>query len=1171
MSVKWTEEQLAAINAPVGNLLVSAAAGSGKTAVLVNRVIEKITGENPLDVNRLLIVTFTKAAAAEMKTRINERLVSLSKERPEDANIKRQLMLLEKAKIGTMDSFFSDVVKDHFSELSHLGITLDYRIIQEDDLAVISDSIISEILEQKYAEDDSNFIDFVKFFTSDRSDDEIKTFIERVHGFTSSMYDMEYWVKNMSYMYDSSIMKTFSSVLLEDLVIDCDFILSCYNKMIEICDEDEGKDGEEMGSFLAGEREGFGLMKWMGPGCASYQSAYDFATDNGMFEKMPRTTASFAERKAQIKALRDMCKFVFNERIRKKFIVKPDDVKLDCLLLKPVMKVFSKIVLEYEEKLLERKKEIGAFEFSDISRFAMSLFIDEKGDRTALADEVSAEFDEIYIDECQDTNSMQNLFFDTISRGGKNLFLVGDAKQSIYRFRQAEPELFIDRLHHLPKYTPGADGGYILLKENFRSSKGVIDFVNFIFSRVMSNEVGDIAYDETQALSAGRDDFPDSVCPAELHLLSSSVVPAGEKMSSFEQRYLAHLIKEKVESGEQILDEKTGEMRPVEYDDFCVLLRSTTKLSGYIEAFEEQGIPTYSVASSGFYERSEIVFVRSFMKAVGNPLNDIELMGIMHSEIFGFTAEELARLKVKYPVGSIYAKVVSASESGDEKCKSFLEEFSRFRSLFLSLTPCEFLERLYFEKGYYALVGATPQGESRQANLMMFLDMVQGFEKSGHKGMSALIRHIDAIAKNGGRTKCAYVASTGKNVTFMTIHASKGLQFPIVVLAEASANFKKENSDFIFHKKLGAGVRYKDTQYGYKNVTLPYAAIKTKNEMSEISEELRLLYVALTRAQQKIIIVGNIGKKSVEKCSVWSALSDECAVSCVKTAKSYMDFFLSTLVRHPKAQALRELSPFPECVSPCDGDLKVVFGELPVAEDTAPEETVQVCADEDLLRTLEERFSYSYPYSGIFGVAAKATASGLNASRESISDISFARPAFLDKSSLNSAGKGTALHRFMECADLSKLENEFDSQLELLVSKKFLSEVQAKSIDREKVTAFCRSPLYTRILSCDEYLREYRFSFLIDAGELDSSLSENVRDEKVLIQGVTDGVIINADTALIVDYKTDRVKTGEELARKYERQMRLYCRGIEEVLGKRVVGCVLYSFALGNAVEVKTD
>lgn len=1163
--VRWTDEQQCAISAPVGNLLVSASAGSGKTAVLVERIINRITGENHTDINKLLVVTFTKAAAAEMKQRLSARLGEMLRDEPDNINLKRQMMLLESADIGTMDSFFSNLVKEHFHELEQYGITLDYKVIQNEDLAVLSEEVIGDLLESKYALGKDSFYRFIDYFTDDRSDSDIKDFVEQVHAYISSMYEWRYWVMRLPMLYDEGKTQELKSVILQSIKPDLSYLTSLYGDMLALC-----KDIEDFKTKLyPAIFEEFEQVEKVArlTDLGDYNGVQN-AVGNFCFGSLSRTKADYNSQKEYIKCAHNICKDMVLKKIAGKLCVTDEDIEIDNALLYPVMKEFSDFIAEYEDELLKRKVKLGAFEFSDISRFAMSLFIDGQGNETPFCAEIRDMYDEIYIDECQDTNELQNTFFDKISRGGKNLFLVGDAKQSIYRFRNAAPEIFIDRLEHLPSYGSDFDGGYILLKTNFRSSVGVVDFINCIFNRVMSKSAGDIEYDDKQRLTAPQSNTKGNLIPAQVHFVKNPPQKCGEKAAQFEQRYLAKLIKDMVESGEPVYDEKSGTLRPVRYDDFCVLMRSTTKLSGYIKAFEELNIPTYSSASAGFYKQKEIRFAIDFMKAVDNPLKSTELLAVMYSGIFGFTADDLARVKVSVKSAPLYTMVSQCARQGNAKCVEFCDKFNKIRGYSTSLTPSRFLERLYFELGYYALAGAQPNGAQRQANLTMLLDVVESFESNGHTSISSVIRYIDKVARNSDKTKCAYFPAMNEKVSFMTIHASKGLQFPIVVLAQCSAPFKNENSAMVMNKLYGIGVKYKDTVYGYKNVTLPYNALKIHNGKANISEELRLLYVALTRAQQRLILLGSISKNSVINSALhYSVEENKCFLSGVLNSSSYTDLLLRVLVHHPLAQVLRDEVPFDVPVFNSSSKLSVHIEQWSEKEEFTKETPAPVY-DDRLLESIKSRFSYKYEYSDIFGIGAMATASGLNSDKIQISDWQFEKPSFIGANTLAGADRGVAIHRFMECADLKKIGTDIDGQLNSLVSKGQLTHEQARAVDRSKISRFCSSPLYKTILESDEYLREYRFSFLMNAGEVYGDLPDIVSGEKVFVQGVTDGVIIKGDSALIVDYKTDRVKTPEELANRYREQMKIYCRAVSDVLGKKVTGCSLYSFHLGDVVKV---
>ncbi len=1167
--IKWTPNQEQAINAE-GQILVSAAAGSGKTAVLVERVIRKITAEYPCDIDELLIVTFTRAAAQQMKDKISERLEKLISENPDNTHLKKQQILLDKALICTIDSFCSEVVKNNFHLIEDSGITLNYTIIDDSSLSVISREVIDEIAAERFSSGDKDFTSYTEMFTGSRDDANLYSITENIHKYIGAVPNSSQWLSDMIEMYEAeSVEETeWGSIIFTRIADICSACSENINNALTLAGTDENVYAAVSQTLLSDKKHYEDIML----ACTEK----DWDTLASLF---PYTFLNWSRAKKDMdlsvknaaKALRDRAKS-YNAKMESLIAGNNSEFREDMQLLLPAMRALADFQNEYEKRLFKKKTEIQSYEFSDISALAIRILTDENMEKSEVARDYSDKFKEIIVDEYQDTNSVQDLLFHLVSRDETNLFIVGDAKQSIYRFRQAMPEIFIGRRRNLPLYS-GENKGCVLLKKNFRSRKEITSFVNYIFTILMSRKAGDIDYNKEEKLVPGSDCYDDNPSSVQLHVLTNDSEQCGEKIHDnyYEGLYLADKIKRMTENGEMITD--GGVRRPVKYSDFCVLFRSMTGVDKYLRAFTDAGVPVFHRGEDDFYFRSEILLVMSLLKAIDNPMRDIDLLAVMYSGIFGFTADEITAVRADYPGGRLYNSVVKSAQNGNKKCELFLGKLAEYRTMSSVLAPSDFVRKLYDDTDLPVIVSAAADGANKKANLIMFLDKISDYEKNGYFSLTGLIRFIEKIKANNPKEKNAYIAGGDDKVNFMTVHASKGLEFPVVILANCERKGHTETDNILLNSRIGIGAKAKNTAINNIYKTVPYTAVSVLNNMADTAENLRVLYVALTRAKDRLIISGVAGPSSALPEKLTSLAEKYCSSGSVSPFEvlemhTFFDWILSCALMHPCAAKLRSYADSDVFVKEEEeGSFEVFVPEYQTFDFSQKKESVSVLPDIELEKIFESRFSFEYKYKGIEKIAGKMSPSKLNAAETSIDYWEFGKPEFLEEKNISAAHRGTSVHRFMEkCRSFSN--PDIDKELAFMLEKHFLTKEEADCVDRAKIKKFFASELAGRINISKEVYREYEIAYFENAGFFDPSLADVLKNEKIFVQGVIDCIFFENDKAVILDYKTDYCKSSYELVEKYRRQLELYKRAAEEIFDCEVKETYIYSFYLNKEIKI---
>jgi ATP-dependent helicase/nuclease subunit A len=1183
MGVKWTTDQQHAIECCKGSVLVSAAAGSGKTTVLVERVIRRLTDEdNPCSAEDLLIVTFTRAATAQMREKIGAAILKRLSEDPTDRHLRRQYMLLPFAKICTIDSFCNDLVRENFHAL---GISPDYSLLDNETAVIMKNDVCEAMLERAYEEDsDGSFSGLSDMMSSGSSDEDFAKLIIKMYDISTAYPFPDLWLDSLIEEYSQpDINKSCWGVIIKKYVCDMlDYCVSSSNDMMAAMESDSivadaygaavqsdinmyAELREKVNRDWDEALEAFNTVKYMGLGRVS--KGYESETKNAVM------TAR--------KKLKDLLRKVPNI-----MCVSSGEHSEDVRLMRgPVTKLIE-LVKQFGREYSAEKDKMNSADFSDILHRALNLLAvsDGRGGyiKTDLARELSSHYVEILVDEYQDINEAQDMIFKAISADENNLFTVGDVKQSIYRFRQAMPEIFLRRRSTTHSFESGKYPLGITLGSNFRSRVGVTSCVNYIFRQLMSTEAGELEYDDSEALNAAAE-YPERDTPdCELHVVTDK----GNRADTLEAqaRYVARYIDRTVREGKTLVT-KGGALHPASYGDFCILLRTAKNVSSvYANALSERGIPVFSPETGGFFEAAEISFILSLLRVLDNPVQDIPLAAVMLSPLFGFSAGELADIrasaKERLEAGEtepLYRSVAASADEGDEKAAAFLKKIESLRRLSLTLSAGELVRRVCEETGFDAIAGAMPDGERRRLNIGLLCDYAEKYEAAGNLGLSGFIRFIDKVARTSGDLATAARPSENADIVrIMTVHQSKGLEFPICILADMQHAFnERDNTESVLiSSSAGLGMKRR-TEDGISvyDTASRRAAVITSERMGR-SEEMRVLYVALTRAKENLIMVTSVPnpEKGLAKVAVECGIGERANPFAVLRMNNFSDLVLTALMRHPAADELRKLSGVDVPIFLPEKDrfkLKVVVSDSEsFMAESANEQ--KIAAKPVFFDEVCERLDYSDPRSVLSSVPAKRAAS--DGSERGINREYFAssRPAFMSSGGLTPAQRGTATHKFMQFSNYAAARADIESELARLVDVGFLSEDEGKAVNIGAAKRFFMSPLAERIFASDNVMREKKFAALFPAKFFYPELMGEAAEEKIVVQGIADCVFVEDGKLVIVDYKTDTGVDAEALLDRYSAQLGIYREALSQALGMPVKETLLYSFFMNSTVKVGT-
>ncbi|MBR3768038.1 MAG: helicase-exonuclease AddAB subunit AddA [Clostridia bacterium] len=1163
---KWTPEQKNAIEADSGTVLVSAAAGSGKTSVLVERIVRKITSsENAVPPETLLVVTFTNAAAAEMRSRIFSRVTAKISEDPKKKS--EYILLLSKLsemQVCTMDSFCMNLVKQN----SHaLGIDADFRMLESGEEDSLKYRAASAVCERRFNENPDTFLPLARMFEAGKNDANLIKTVIRLSDYSMSEPDPEKWLLGVAGNFISCDAEesVWGKCIIENILFAFKY---CFTLLYgAFCDigEDEELEAKLIDFFnndkmiLDRAFSSFNTSDWNGKYRAIEKAVADFAAT-----RFPSLKKPYSENpsKCAAKVKRDEYKAVTAKMLELMCCTNEENSE-DAEILSGVANELVLSVIEYNKELLAIKKEMSAYSFSDISHFALSLLTDSNSPdgKTPLARELSQFYSEILIDEYQDTNRAQETLFLSVSKDGKNMFFVGDVKQSIYRFRLASPELFIEKCDRFPYYDGIADESKIILSQNFRSRKGILSAVNYVFSSLMSKSCGEIEYNEDEMLN-----FPESGTPTDTTDVYYDVIEAaGEKQEeAVEARYIVSIIKEKLTWAFVGEGEKRRKAEP---SDFCILLRSKAKTAPFfVKELKNAGIPVSCEAAESFFETAEIKTIVSYLKVIDNPMRDIELLAVMLSPLFGFTPDDAALLRVKFGrKTSLFAGVLKACEEGDEKCVRLVGNLDYYKKLSACSSVDMLLREIYADTAYPYIAGAMSDGEVRKKNLYKLLEAAEKNCET-YSSLGSFIRYLDMMRENSADMGEAGAVS---GVRVMSMHKSKGLEFPFVFIAGTTKDFNKTDTraGLVISHENGLGIKRKEPENLKLYHTLSSMAVKTETEANAMSEELRIYYVALTRAKQELHIVTACNKAQETLINTEYLLSNINGIPpyFVRNASRASKWLMACLLKHPDAAPIRFVSPDREKQR---GDIKISY--IPeVPEKPADEiDTEEAQPDEMIVTQIKEKAAFTYNWSTVSSALSKHTASSLHEEFFDPSGFGKSVPAFMFSSSLSPADIGTATHKFLQYCDFSVCRSCPDAERDRLIKEGRLTSKQAAVVDMESVRVFVSSDIMKRAEKSGSLYREKQFTMAKSICDIDKNISEKFRDEKTVVIGKIDLLFIENDGAVIVDYKTDNINDIGVLEDRYRSQMLLYIEAIEKSMEIKVKECILYSLKLKDSISL---
>ena len=1244
--VKWTKEQSQAIHEKESNILVAAAAGSGKTAVLVERIINKIINEK-IDIDRLLVVTFTNAAAAEMRERVLEAIYKKLDETPENENLQRQITLLNKASICTIDSFCLDVVRNHFYELEN--ISPNFRIADTTEIELLKQEVLEDLFEEKYENQEEDFAELINTYTSYRDDTPLKELILKIYTYIQSNPFPNQWLNEKIEMFhiqdfeEDFSKNPWGEILLKEVEEELIDDISTLKEQ-----EQNLEKNPELEKYAKTIFDDIDKLEMLKSNLNSWDKAFAIYS-NLTFATWPRQKVDSAI-KDQAKLVRDDIKKKVTKKLNKIFIYNSEEANRDIADMYPILVKLKHLIFEFGEEFSKRKRNKNIVDFNDIEHLALHVLIkdeDGKVEPTEVAKNYKEKFVEIAIDEYQDSNMVQEYILTAISKGN-NIFMVGDVKQSIYKFRQAMPDLFLSKYktYKLKENKKDEDNLKIQLFKNFRSRANVLDFTNLIFQDIMSENLGEIDYTEEEYLNLGAS-YEETSQELEteidvIDLKEKEDLAPGEEARGTEEsqenddteelseervediqveaRFVANKIKSLVENHFQVFDRKINGFRDIQYKDIVILLRST-KVNAPI--FEEEiinlGMPVFSESSQEYLDSIEIQTIMSLLKIIDNPIQDIPLVTVLRSHIGNFTDDELVEIRLSDKYDNFYTAMqkarINVSVGLKEKIDTFFHNLEKWRKEKEYLALDEFIWKLYSDTHYYTYVGLMPNGDLRQANLKMLFERAKQYETASFKGLYNFIQFIEKLHVGSNDLGAAKLIGENDDVIrIMSIHKSKGLEFPVVFLSATGKQFNLMdlNQNILLHQELGIGVKYIDYERQVQYDTLTKEAIRNKILTETLSEEMRILYVALTRAKEKLYITGL--KKDYEKeienmqkqVSRYHKVNDKINYILVKKYKKYLDWILLVyLYEKENKEHLLKLNVWNK------QEVLKSFAKPKEEIVNIQEQLENVMINKEDLEKINTILEYTYAHqlsttiptmTSVTKIKQMKMQANNNGNTDIIEEkenihainkekylenemeledqvenqndnqLTFNKPNFLreDKEQeITPAQKGTLVHMCMQRLDETK-EYTLEMIQDLindLVKREIITEKEAKSIHPYKVLEFTKSMIWKDLKTAKKVYKERPFFINIPAKEI---YDEDI-EEEILVQGIIDLYYINQeDNVILVDYKTDYVEKGKEskLVEKYISQLELYKKALEESLQRKVDKTYIYSVYLGKEIEI---
>ena len=1221
----WTKQQQLAIDKKNGNILVAASAGSGKTAVLVERIINKIINEN-VDIDRLLIVTFTKAAASEMKERILKAIYDRLEESPDNLHLQKQLININKATITTMDSFFLEIVKSNFFEC---GLDPNISVCTDMQKYAFKEEALDEIIEEEFEKEDNDKFNTVYEIIADGKDDEFKNKIYQLYNYIQSFPYPYIWLKEQieRYNIEDDLMKNkLIKIIYNNTLEELRNVVNNLENAIDMVSYDE----QLCEKYTARFEKDINDVEICIKNSLDIDTLYENLRAGVLAEGMPIIRGALnPELKEAASGIRKKCKDTV-EALRKNIYAKGDVIKEDLIETYGYLMYIYDIIIRLNEKMLDKKKEKNILDFSDIAHTALNLLVTRREDNfgneildeTEVAKRYKERFDEIYIDEYQDSNYVQEYVLSAISKkteDNPNQFMVGDIKQSIYGFRQAMPEIFLDKYEN---YSTEEDSDYtkIILAKNFRSRKEVLEPINYIFSQIMTRECGNCSYVGDERLVVGADYKDDETTDYSMEVDVMDIVEDKEREIkdneekleniSIEAKFIANRIKEIVDGNEEknilpmnvynVKSKAENKFRKAEYRDIVILLRGGIKKEGKIieEELKKNNIPVFCDGNSSLLDSDEVNFILTFLELLDNWYQDIPLIAVMYSIIGKFTLEELVKIRKNHKEGYFFDALLDTENLEEDlklKINNFLEIIYKYTYISKYFKISELLLHLYEETGIYEQFLIKEGGVQKCANLDALVELATSFETTDYKGLYQFIDYAKDLKESKEKGMDAKIIGESENVVrIMTVHKSKGLEFPIVILACANKGFNMADinqNEIVLNEELGIGVNVikdnKEFITSYPSVIKN--AIKQQNKKKLVSEELRLLYVALTRAKEKLIITGaekSFEKKSNSKLYIKDDKTGIIDSSCIFSLTNYLDIIMLTLREYDKSKSDAKIN------------VNIIKEEniSEIEEETSEEENIyskweefvnEVEIDKEEEDKLISALDFEYAFKDAVEMQGKYTVSEikrmhieeenldtelgiekLNKPPEEMYKVDLKIPRFMaEKIEYSAAQRGTLIHKVFENIDFESLDQDgIDGYINYLIKNRIILEEEKKYINKYKFKKFMDSDLFAMIKDAKEVEKEKAFVYRKKANELTATFL----DEYILIQGIIDLYFITKeDKVILVDYKTDRLEEESLFIERYKVQLDLYKEAIEKTTGKEVEKVYIYSLYLGKEIEIK--
>ncbi len=1172
-----TDQQKQALRSN-GTVLVSAAAGSGKTSVLTQKVVRLLTeGQNLCEADRLLVVTFTNAAAAEMRARIEKAINEECVKDPTNKRLLKQKILLAHSSVCTIDSFCMDLVRENFYDLR---VDPDFNIINEGIFKDWKNTAVTDILRDASVDNPEEYMAVLNAMGAKFGDDDVKKNILSIYDFTRALKDPAGWLDRVVESYENTGRlkdNIWVRYVFEETSDVLDYIQTIICVAVEYLERTyfSGNMPEMAAHYYDVLLENKELVQ------AVRQHVLDGRWDDirdclGRFVVKPGLKGKAALLRegegeeivyvitsavANIEsALDSIADFYYDTK---------ENVVADLRRDLPSVRFMANATKKLEESLLERCRKQNVFTFDMIEHLALELL------QSPAGKEIAQRYDWVLLDEYQDVNELQGTIFGLLSQNEKRLFAVGDVKQSIYGFRQADPQMFLDKKNSYAAFDDKTYPAKVILGANFRSRKGICDFTNKCFEKLMSEKLCGMDYLDEDSLIPKADFLEREENDVEVHIVES-------KEQADTAKAVAAYISNAVKSGMKVCQRlnEDGELEyadkdyTVKYKDFTILLRSpASKIDNYIAALAEAGIPV-TTEKGGFWESSEIMTVCSALKAVSNPCDDIALLSAITAYPGGFTNDEVAQLRISGGEKHLplYIALCNLADSGNRKAISVREVFHELRRISTSNNISAVVNAVYDWLDIFNAVKFFDNSENRRANLLRLLAVVSDFEKNENADLHAFCSFADKNMEDS-KDKSAMAPAGTDAVRIMSIHKSKGLQFPVCILAECDAKFNmSDSSDYtVLHEKYGIGVSFTDLEECVKYKSLAKRVVSDAIKRKNIAEEMRLLYVAMTRAEDRLVVfsreddvaktLGDIAKK------VSGMANGPFNVGTVMQKPNYANWIYMAMFYHPLLKGrLAEYGcrnggvvSAKDC---CDVDF--IVEQAPEAVTEKEDKVFVFGADGDICRQVKERVEYAYPFEELLELSAKTSVSALS-HKDSSANFNDT-PSFLSGSMLTPAQRGTALHKFMQFCDFAACEKDVVAEADRLEDMDFISEAERNALDIDAIRRFFNSGLYSRIKNAQKVMREQRFLSKLPVGEVKAELADKFPDETVVIQGAADCLFVENGRLVVLDFKTDRVREAEELVERYATQLDIYGRVFSDIYDLPVKEKILYSFKLGKEI-----